>query len=245
MSTTNPTETRSATPTSSSHPNRHDATANASSSQPPAHTHTPAGSSNTVLSNAASWKLGSTTDCILELGVRNCSERYFRTWLARLPAKVSAAVAESAVAVLEPGDNVRLMCQLPGARHAAAAGSGTLGLRSSSTSLFNVGSNNKTAGAGLSTAASSSSISREMLPTQMSADITTTVDLSSTFLPAREEPNRMRCAERLTEELAVCWEMITGDVAPDKLLRGMVRLSPVDVARALTPGRYSYSWLWC
>ncbi len=45
--------------------------------------------------------------------MRNCSERYFRTWLARLPGRPSADAAESAVVVLEPGDNVRLLCNLP------------------------------------------------------------------------------------------------------------------------------------
>jgi hypothetical protein len=46
----------------------------------------------------------------------------------------------------------------------------------------------------------------------------------------------MVVAERLVEGLGVRWEMITGDVAPEKLPRGLVRLAPVDVAHSLTPG---------
>jgi hypothetical protein len=45
----------------------------------------------------------------------------------------------------------------------------------------------------------------------------------------------MACAELLASGWTVCWEMITGDVAADKLPRGVSRLAPVDMARSLTP----------
>jgi hypothetical protein len=51
----------------------------------------------------------------MELGVRNCSERYFRTWLSRLDNWSNLDAAESAVEVLEPGADVRLLCALPAA----------------------------------------------------------------------------------------------------------------------------------
>ncbi|KAI8469362.1 MAG: transport protein Trs120 or TRAPPC9 TRAPP II complex subunit-domain-containing protein [Monoraphidium minutum] len=155
--------------------------------------------------------LGVAWDCVLELGVRNCSDRYFRTWLSRLPGRPSADGAESAVVVLEPGDHVRLLCPLlPPA--APGGGGGAPGRQS--------GSHAGAAAAGQQAAAAAGALVPPQRPPPVSA---------------RGAPARMACAERLVEGLGVRWEMITGDVAHDKLPRGLVRLAPVDVAHSLTP----------
>jgi hypothetical protein len=132
----------------------------------------------------ARW-LGVASEAVVELGVRNRSERYFRTWLARLPGRPGAEGAESAVVVLEPGDHARLLCPLlPAPPAGGGSGAGTLAVPA----------------------------------------------------PARAPPARVAAGEALVEALGVRWEMITGDVAPDRLPRGLVRLAPVDAAHALTPG---------
>lgn len=162
--------------------------------------------------------LGLTTDCVLELGVRNCSERYFRTWLSRLPGRPGADGAESAVVVLEPGDNVRLLCPLLPAAAAAAA----------------VGASSNSGGA---TAGHGAHVSSSLTSLQQQGQVQRPESPQRPpAVGARDVPVRMQCAERLVESLGVRWEMITGDVAPDKLPRGLVRLVPVDVAHSLSPG---------
>lgn len=142
--------------------------------------------------------LGVATSSALELRLTNCSDRYFRAWLARLPGELSSETAVSAVVVLEPGDDARLLCSLAGAAAAAATQGGSSG-------------------------GGSASSSGGMAPAESRAS-------------AHVEPGRMACSERLSSGLGVCWQMITGDVAPDKLPKGLVRLPAVDVARSLTPG---------
>ena len=133
-------------------------------------------------------RLGLASEAVLELRVRNRSERYFRAWLARLPGSAGADGAESAVAVLEPGDDARLLCPL------------------------------------LPPAASDADLHTPAPPPAPAEE-----------LGPRDAPERMRCAERLAEAVGLRWEMITGDAAPDRLPRGLVRLAPVTVARSLTP----------
>jgi hypothetical protein len=64
---------------------------------------------------AAGAPLRTASEVVLEVGVRNTSERYFRTWVAKLGSSgpVTADSAESAVVVLGPGDTARLLCALP------------------------------------------------------------------------------------------------------------------------------------
>ncbi|GBF95068.1 hypothetical protein Rsub_07569 [Raphidocelis subcapitata] len=135
--------------------------------------------------------LGSTLDSVVEAAVVNRSDRYFRTWLARLPGRPGAEGAESAVVVLEPGDTARLLApMLPPDTAAPAAAAGAPPRRPPAVG-------------------------------------------------AHGAPERMACAERLVEALGLRWEMITGDVAPDRLQRGLVRLAPVDAAHSLTPAAVS------
>jgi hypothetical protein len=164
--------------------------------------------------------LGVTTDVVVELGVRNRSERYFRTWLSRLPGRPGAEGAESAVVVLEPGDHARLLAPLlpaPPAAGGPAAAAAALARHGSSSS-------------GAAALQQQQSVAGGPLPPAGGAAG------APQAVPAREPPARVATGERLVEALGVRWEMITGDVAPDRLPRGLVRLAPVDAAHALTPG---------
>jgi len=181
--------------------------------------------------------LGQTTDCVLELGVRNCSDRYFRTWLSRLPGKPGAEGAESAVVVLEPGDNVRLLCpllptQLAALSISSAAAGGNSSRLSSASSGVAAGGSSGNAATTTSTAAAFQQPPHHHHHHQQQPGSPE----HPPAISAHDTPVRMQCAERLVDALGVRWEMITGDVAPDKLPRGLVRLVPVDVAHSLSPG---------
>ncbi|KAF6256010.1 hypothetical protein COO60DRAFT_151347 [Scenedesmus sp. NREL 46B-D3] len=163
------------------------------------------GSAPAPAAAAAGW-LAVGSEPVLELAVRNASERYFRAWLGCLPDLLSAEHALSAVAVLEPGDTQRLLAALP-----AAAGP--------------AGSPAKARPGPAAAAASSSS------PAECGAATN-----SGGVCAGLAEPSRLACAEGLVERLVVCWEMITGAAAAGQLPRGKVQLAPVELAASLTPG---------
>jgi hypothetical protein len=141
--------------------------------------------------------LGLTTDCVLELGVRNCSERYFRTWLSRLPGKPGAEGAESAVVVLEPGDNVRLLCPL---LPTAAAGS-------SAAAAVAAAGHGGSSGSRLASSGGSGSFHPSI---HAHGQQQPSVPHKPAAIDAHDVPVRIQCAERLVETMGVRWEMITG-----------------------------------
>ena len=155
---------------------------------------------------AAGASLRTASEVVLEVGVRNASERYFRTWVAKLGSSGlnTAESAESAVVVLGPGDTARLLCALPKEAVAAAAGGGA--------------------------GASGGGGSDQQQQQQQQHEISLWGD----------PPPKVKCGEVLVKSLGVLWEMITGDVAVDKLPRGQVGLNAVDAARSMNASKFNF-----
>jgi hypothetical protein len=180
-----------------------------------------------------------TTQPVLEIGVRNVSDRYFRTWVSWLPVPASGpAVAESAVVVLEPGDTTSLLCPLPASlANSAAAREATAAAAAAAAA----GAGGRETGRH---AAPSSSI-RGPRGADAGAEAASSDTPSSSTgaepVTWQVAPNKVVCAELLSEVLGVMWEMITGDAAPDQLPGGAVQLTALHMARSITPGE----WVGC
>lgn len=125
-----------------------------------------------------------------------------------MPDRLSADQALSAVAVLEPGDTVKLAAVVPAATAAAAAAGQHHSPAQGSAAAG-------AAGAPVAAAAASSGAA-------VAADL--------------KDLPRLAAAEVLVGRLVVCWEMITGAAAAGVLPHGYVPLEPLDVAANLTPG---------
>jgi hypothetical protein len=216
-------------------------------------------------------------DVVLELGLSNRSDRYYRAWLAPLvcmaagggggassaalpgsPVAVAAAAAfspsrlgagggsvgaggraegaESAVAVLEPGDEACLLAAL--ARHGAttvaagaaaapplAGGPSRNDLRSSAAGLAASGGG----GGGVDGASALSLAATE-------AAVVGAAPLVPPYNSGGDSEWRRLvagAASRVSSRLALCWEAITGDKAAERAQRGVLRLPAGLLARAL------------
>lgn len=179
-----------------------------------------------------------TTQPVLEIGVRNVSDRYFRTWVSWLTAAASGpAVAESAVVVLEPGDTTSLLCPLP-AHLANSAAAREAATAAAATAAAGGGAK----GSGRNAAPSSGSRSQrgpDAGPGAASSSSSSDAPSSSEPVTWQVAPTKVVCAELLSEVLGVMWEMITGDAAPDQLPGGAVQLTALHMARSITPGKWS------
>jgi hypothetical protein len=220
------------------------------------------------LGAAAGPALGVGCDVVLELGLSNRSDRYYRAWVAPLSSSAAAVGegggggggsfsgacpgspgaggspsrlagggtdggAESAVAVLEPGDEACLLAAL--ARHGATVAAGEAAaplagpshndLRSSAAGLAASGS-----GAGVDGASALSLAATE-------AAVVGAAPLVPPHGGGGGDSEWRRlvagAASRVSSRLALCWEAITGDKAAERAQRGVLRLPAGLLARAL------------
>lgn len=179
------------------------------------------------------------THCILELHIRNCSERYFKAWLAKLPPEADngpplTPPADLLSSVVQPGDAAPLLACIPSPAPSSAENTDVHHPSSLNAAKQQQQQQRDASGQGPVPPEGQPGSAAAAWGCQLSTGGETRHGGSAVAgmnVADGGGPQRMACAEQLAEEWAVCWEMFTGEASSEQLPQGMVRLTASDVAK--------------